>query len=137
METRNKHRTPTRMGTVFMGTGTGTKKYTHGLPVSHPSLEGGGRISESEKHHQRFEESTIRTKCCLPLITFFHLNIVVTLSYVKLCKVFRAAKLVDEFRDEWEGVPVFDCEGIQRSVVLYKVESAILLLDKEYWRCHG
>jgi hypothetical protein len=25
------------MGTVFMGMGTGTKKYTHGLPVSHPN----------------------------------------------------------------------------------------------------
>jgi hypothetical protein len=39
--------------------------------VIHHSLEGGGRISESEKHHQGFEESTICTKCCLPLITFF------------------------------------------------------------------
>jgi len=29
------------------------------------------------------------------------------------------------------------CEGIQCSVVLYEVESAILLLDEEYQRCHG
>jgi hypothetical protein len=65
--------------------------------VVHHSLEGGGRISESEKHHQRFKESTICTKCCLPLITFFHPNIVVTPSYVELRKVLRATELVDKF----------------------------------------
>ena len=37
METHGKHRTPTCMGTVFVGMGTGTKKYTHGLPMSHPN----------------------------------------------------------------------------------------------------
>jgi hypothetical protein len=46
-------------------------------------------------------------------------------------------KLVDEFRDEGWGVLIFDCEGVQRSVVLYEVKSAILLLDKEDQRCHG
>jgi hypothetical protein len=45
--------------------------------------------------------------------------------------------LVDEFQDEWEGVPIFDREGVQHEVVLYEVESAILLLDEEYQRCHG
>jgi hypothetical protein len=71
--------------------------------VVHHSLEGGGRISESEKHHQGFKKSAIHTKCCLPLIAFLHLNIVVTPSYVELRKVFCTTKLVDEFRDEWEG----------------------------------
>jgi hypothetical protein len=33
METRDKHRTPTHMGTVFAGTGTGTKKNT---PMGYP-----------------------------------------------------------------------------------------------------
>jgi hypothetical protein len=37
VETRGKHCTPTRKGTVFVGMGMGTKKYTHGLPVSHPN----------------------------------------------------------------------------------------------------
>jgi hypothetical protein len=68
--------------------------------VVHHSLEGGGRVSESEKHHQGFEEPAVRTKCCLPLITFLHPNIVVTPTYVELCEVFRTTKLVDEFRDE-------------------------------------
>ena len=36
METCSKHHTPTHMGMVFVGTGTGTKKYTHRLPMSHP-----------------------------------------------------------------------------------------------------
>jgi hypothetical protein len=65
--------------------------------VVHHSLEGGGRISESEKYHQGFKEPVIRTKSCLPLITFLHLNIVVTPTYVELGKVLRTAKLVDEF----------------------------------------
>jgi hypothetical protein len=100
--------------------------------VVHHCLEGGGRVSESEKHHQGFEESAIHTKRCLSLITFLHLNIVVTPSHIELRKVFRTAKLVDKFQDEWEGVPIFDHEGVQRSVVLYEAESAILLLDEEY-----
>jgi hypothetical protein len=36
VETRDKHCTPTRVGTVFAG--TGMKKYTRGLPVSHPNI---------------------------------------------------------------------------------------------------
>jgi hypothetical protein len=38
VETHGKHHTPTHKGTVFTGTGMGTKKYTHGLPMSHPTL---------------------------------------------------------------------------------------------------
>jgi hypothetical protein len=105
--------------------------------VVHHSLEGGWRVSESEKHHQGFEKSAIHTKCCLPLIAFLHLDIVVTPLYIELHKVFRTVKLVDEFRNEGQGVPIFDHEGIQCSVVLHKAKSAILLLDEEDWRCHG
>jgi hypothetical protein len=68
--------------------------------VVHHSLEGGGRVSESEKHHQGFEESVIRMKRCLPLIALLHPNIVVTPSYVELHKVFHTVKLVDKFQDE-------------------------------------
>jgi hypothetical protein len=64
------------------------------------SLKGGGRVSESEKHHQGFKESTICMKHCLPLITFLHPDIVVTPSYVELHKAFRIMKLVDKFQDE-------------------------------------
>ena len=39
METHSKHRTPIHKGMVFTGTGTGTKKYTHGLPMSYPRNE--------------------------------------------------------------------------------------------------
>jgi hypothetical protein len=37
METHSKHHTPTHKGMVFAGMGMGTKKYTHGLPMSHPN----------------------------------------------------------------------------------------------------
>ena len=39
METRDKHHTRTRKGTVFMGTGMGTGNFTRGLPVSHPKYD--------------------------------------------------------------------------------------------------
>ena len=36
--------------------------------------------------------------------------------------VFCAMELCDQFGDEWNWVPVLDCDHIQGSVVLYKPE---------------
>jgi hypothetical protein len=54
--------------------------------VVHHHLEGGGRISESEKHHLGLVEATISAKHCLPLVTLLDPNILVphrTSSLVK------------------------------------------------------
>jgi hypothetical protein len=61
--------------------------------VIHHGLEGGGGVSECEKHHQGLKQPTICAKCCLPLIAFLHPNIVVAPLNIKLCKVFHTMQL--------------------------------------------
>ncbi|KZT56496.1 hypothetical protein CALCODRAFT_421219, partial [Calocera cornea HHB12733] len=48
--------------------------------VVHHGLEGAGAVDQAEKHHERFEQAAICSKCCLPLISLFDPDIVVTPS---------------------------------------------------------
>jgi hypothetical protein len=105
--------------------------------VVHHRLEGGGRVGESEKHHQWLVEAAISTKRCLPLVTLFHSNILVPPSYVELREEFRAAKLIHQFGDEGKRIAILDRNGVERTIVLYKTKRPILLFDEEDRRCHG
>jgi hypothetical protein len=62
--------------------------------VVHHHLEGGGRISESEKHHQGLIEAAISMKHCLPLVTILHPNILVPPLHIELGEEFCASKLI-------------------------------------------
>jgi hypothetical protein len=90
--------------------------------VVHHRLEGGGRISESKKHHQGLVEATISAKHCLPLVTLLHPNILVPPSHVELGEEFRATKLIHKFRDEGERIAILDHDGVERAVVLYEMK---------------
>src|SRR6202789_2752798 len=99
--------------------------------VVHHGLKGRRGVRESEEHHKGFEEAAIRTKRCLPLVTFLHANIIVAPSNVELCKVLRATKLVYELRDQRQGVSVLYRDSVQCSIILDESKGTILLLDKE------
>jgi hypothetical protein len=99
--------------------------------VVHHCLEGGGRVSESEKHHQGLVEAVISTKHCLPLVTLFHSNILVPPSYIELCEEFCAAKLIHQFGDEGKGIVILDHDGVECAIVLYEMQRSILLFDEE------
>jgi hypothetical protein len=81
--------------------------------VVHHCLEGGGRVSESKKHHQWLVEAAISAKYCLPLVTLFHSNILVPPSYVKFREEFRAVKLIHQFGDEGKRIAILDRNGVE------------------------
>jgi hypothetical protein len=65
--------------------------------VVHHRLEGRWGVGESEKHHQWFIEAMIHSKHCLPLVTLFHVHILVPPSHIKLDEVHCTAQLIYEF----------------------------------------
>ncbi|KAF8230462.1 hypothetical protein L208DRAFT_1281945 [Tricholoma matsutake] len=88
--------------------------------IVHHRLECGRGVCESKKHHQGFEKPAIHAKRGFPFVTLFHAHIVVPPLHIKFCK--------------W--ISVFDHEGIESAIILYKPEGSILLLDKEDRGCH-
>ena len=50
---------------------------------------------------------------------------------IEFSEILSTLKFVNELGDEGKGVLVFHCDHIQCSVVLYKLERAILLLNEE------
>ena len=104
--------------------------------VIHHGLESGWAIGETEEHYQWFEETSVRSESSLPLVTFFHLNIIETPSDVQFGEVLGAPELSDQFGNEQEWVLVFDHYHIKGSVVLDKLEASIFLFDEEDWGHH-
>jgi hypothetical protein len=89
-------------------------------------LEGRGRVSESEKHHQQFEKAVIHTKHCFPLIACLHLHILIPPPHIELSEELHALKLIHQFRNEGEQVAILDCNGVQHTIVLYKTKGSIV-----------
>jgi hypothetical protein len=50
----------------------------------HQCLKRGRRVGEPEEHDARFEKALVRNEGCLPFIAFFDLDVVVTLTNIKL-----------------------------------------------------
>ena len=57
-------------------------------------------------------------ECCFPLVPVFDAYIVVAPSDIQFGEIFGSFQLVDEFRDEWEGVGILDGSFIEFSVIL-------------------
>jgi hypothetical protein len=104
--------------------------------VIHHGLEGRGRVSESEKHHQRFIEVAIGMKCHLPLIACLHPHILVPPPHIKLSEELHTSKLIHQFGKEGERIAILDHDGVQHAIILYKAKRSILLFDEEDWQCH-
>ena len=82
------------------------------------------------------KEPSVGKECGLPLVALSDSDIVETPSDIQLSKVLLTLEFCDQLGDEWNRMMVFDCDGVQGSVVLDESERAILLLDKEDWGCH-
>jgi hypothetical protein len=95
-------------------------------------LESSWAIGETKVHNQRFKETMIRLKHCLPLVALSNADIVVSPSHIKLGEVLHALESMDEIVNEWKGVSIFSCD-VECSIVLNKMELTILLLDEEDW----
>jgi len=92
--------------------------------------------SHSKEHHQGFKQASIGLEGHLPLVSGLNADIIKTPTDIQLGKVSSSAELGHEFRDQWEGVFVLDCHGIEYTIVLNQSEQAILLLDEKHWSCH-
>jgi len=73
----------------------------------------------------------------LPLVSGLDADVVETSMDIQLGEVSSSMELGYEFGDQWERVFVFDCHGIECTIVLNQSEQAILLLDEKHWSCHG
>ncbi|KAG5714964.1 hypothetical protein E4T56_gene5390 [Termitomyces sp. T112] len=99
--------------------------------VIHLSLEGGWAVGATKEHHQRFKESAIGLECCLPLITFFDVHIVVIPMDVQLGEVACTPKVANKFQGSVTKRPILfnnkDWRGHWRLRGLYLSRAKILL----------
>ena len=61
-----------------------------------------------QKHNQWFEESSVCLECSLPLVSFFHPDIIEPPSDIKFGEILGSSEFIDEFGDERERVFVLD-----------------------------
>jgi len=96
--------------------------YESSEDVIHHSLEGGGTVGHSKKHHKRFKETTVGAEGRFPFIFGLDAYVIETLADVKFCEVSGSAELGDKFRDEKKGVPILDGYSVQHVIVLDQLE---------------
>ena len=106
------------------------------LKIKFPLIPISGTVGHSEKHHKRFKEIAVGAEGRFPFVSGLDAYIIETPADVNFCEVSGSAELGDEFRDEREGVPVFDSYSIQRAIVLDQPERTILLFNEEHRGCY-
>ena len=84
----------------------------------HVTLKGGRGVGETKEHNCWFEESLISPESCLPLITFFDPDVIISPSDIKFGKEARVLGLVNEFLDQWQRVLILDRHVIELSIIL-------------------
>ncbi|KIK77212.1 hypothetical protein PAXRUDRAFT_48165, partial [Paxillus rubicundulus Ve08.2h10] len=93
----------------------------------HECLERRGRVAKSKEHDIWFEETGRRNECCLPTITGFDLNVVISPMDVHLGEDLGSFQFVNKIRDERKGI------GILYRVRTW-VEGSVFLWNKEEGR---
>ena len=93
----------------------------------HESLEGGESVAKSEEHNSGFKESHRGDKGSLPLIFLLDTNVVISPTNIKFCEQGRFLHVVNEFRDEGEGIGISDSVGVQVAVILAWAQGSVLL----------
>ncbi|KIO01583.1 hypothetical protein M404DRAFT_149811 [Pisolithus tinctorius Marx 270] len=76
--------------------------------VIHHVLEGRQRVAETEVHDY--------DKGSLPLVSFLHVNIVVSPSEIHLSEELTPLELIDELGDKRERVCILDCMFVEVTV---------------------
>src|SRR6266702_1658794 len=99
--------------------------------AAHGSGEGGWGIGEAESHYSRDEQPSWCLEGRFELVLFFYSNIVIPPSYIELGEHIFASEVHDDVGDEWYGVCVFYCPGVQGSVINDGAEPSIGLFPKK------
>ena len=92
----------------------------------HHCLESRRGVSETEEHDEGFEKAAIGTKRCLPLVTFLDPDVLITPADIDLREDSCVLEFVDDFADERERVRVLDRAGVKVSIMLDRLQTAIL-----------
>ena len=100
-------------------------------------MEGGRGVSHSKEHNSGFVKSAVGDEGSLPLVALLDLDIVISPSYIELCKDLSFFKFVNKVGDQGKGVCISDSVAVEISVVLTGSETSIFLLDKEEEGCLG
>lgn len=75
--------------------------------------------------------SQVCIECCLPLIFLSDLDQMVGIAYVWFSEDGGFLEQFESRRDEREGVPIFDSNAFQTTVVNIGPQAPVLLTDKE------
>ena len=86
--------------------------------VIHEGLERRWSVAKAEEHDGGFEESERSDKCSLPLVFFVNADIVESSSDVKLGEYGGVLHVVNQLRDQGQGICVTNGVRVQVSVVL-------------------
>ena len=97
----------------------------------HHRLEGGWGVREAEEHDGGFVEASPRFESGLMLIPLFYSDVIVSPSDVQLCVDIGSPQVANKRGDEGERVLVTHRPFVNFSVVLYRSQLPILLLDEE------
>jgi hypothetical protein len=68
---------------------------------------------------------------CLPLVAFSDMDIIISPVHIELGEAPCTLELTDQVINEWWGVSILSCDGIEGSIVLDEAELTILLIDEE------
>src|SRR6266404_8548171 len=103
----------------------------------HHRLEHTGRICQTEEHDQWLEQAIFRLEGSFFFISRLNSDVVIAPSYVELGEDMGVLDLAYEVRYKWQRIAIANGVLIQFSIVLYRLELSIFLLDKEEWRGIG
>jgi len=88
-------------------------------------------VAETKGYYIVFKVTLPSSESCLPFFSFGHSEQVVTISHVQGREAFCLTDLVQELRDQGEGVSVLDRDLVDSAVIHAETEAAVSLLDKE------
>ncbi|KAG5351689.1 hypothetical protein C0989_005244 [Termitomyces sp. Mn162] len=97
--------------------------------IVHHCLKGGWAIGESKEHNERFKQSPVGLEGNLPLISLLDAHVVVAPPDIQFGEVPCTPEVVDELRDEGEGVAVLHSHGIENPVEYASKLLSVFLLQ--------
>ena len=81
-------------------------------------VECGGGIGHPKEHYERLEESSVCGEGAFPLMSVLDSDIVVSPSDVEFSEEFSSLKLINEVRDEGEGIGIADGMLVKVPIIL-------------------
>ena len=100
----------------------------------HERLECRRGVGKPEEHDQRFEQPSVTDEGCLPLVSFFDSDVIVTPADIELGEIPSTSEPIDYIRCEWERIPVLNGDVVKFPVVLNEPQFPVFLFDEEDWR---